>query len=307
MLTFRNFAKIQHPERQYLNLIDHILKFGEKEENRNGNVITTNGVGMRFCLKKNTLPIFTSKKMAWKTCLKELLWFVNGSTNNNILNNQKVHIWDGNGTREFLDSRNLFHLKENDLGPVYGHQWRFYNAPYSKEYGCEEIYKGKGIDQLEKIITNLKNKDTRKSRRHLMTAWNPEQLDEMALPPCHVLSQYKVNDNDELTCILYQRSADVGLGLPFNVLSYSFLTHMLAHHCGLKAKEFIHFIGDAHIYEDHVDVLKEQMHNSEQYYLPEFPFLEILNRYENIEDYQLKDFKVSDYEYLDEYKMEMRV
>ncbi len=307
MLTFRNFSKIKHPEKQYFDLIKHILRFGEKETNRNGNVISSNGIGMRFCLKRNTLPIFTSKKMAWKTCLKELLWFVKGSTDNNILNKQNVHIWDGNGTREFLDSRNLFHLKENDLGPVYGHQWRFYNAPYSKEYGSEEIYKGKGVDQLEKIISGLKNIDTRNSRRHLMTAWNPEQLDEMALPPCHVLSQYKVNDNNELTCILYQRSADVGLGLPFNVLSYSFLTHLLAHHCGLKAKEFIHFIGDAHIYEDHIDVLRKQVSNGEKQYLPEFPYLEILNKYEDIDDYSLKDFKVSDYEYLDEYKMEMRV
>ena len=307
MLTFRNFAKIQHPENQYLNLINHLIKFGEKEIGRNGNVITTNGIGMRFCLKKNTLPIFTSKKMAWKTCLKELLWFIQGNTNNDILNEQNVHIWDDNGTRDFLDSRNLNHLKENDLGPIYGHQWRYYNASYSKEYGCKELYTGKGIDQLENIINGLTNIETRKSRRHIMTAWNPEQINEMSLPPCHVLSQYKVNDNNELTCILYQRSADVGLGLPFNVLSYSFLTHMIAHQCGLKPKEFIHFIGDAHIYEDHIDILREQVSNSEKQYLPKFPCLEILKKYENIEDYTMTDFKVTDYEHLDEYKMKMRV
>ena len=307
MLTFRNFSKVSHSERQYLNLINHILFFGEKEKGRKGNVITTTGTGMRFSLENNILPVFTSKKMAWKTCIKELLWFISGNTNNKVLNDQNVHIWDGNGSREYLDSRGLTHLKENDLGPIYGHQWRHYNAPYSKEYGCLENYDGKGVDQLQNIIDGLINPETRTSRRHIMSAWNPEQLDEMSLPPCHVLSQYKVNDKDELTCILYQRSADVGLGLPFNVLSYSFLTHLLAHQCGLKAKEFVHFIGDAHIYEEHVEVLKEQVENGNSIHLPLFPTLQIHNKYENINDYTMEDFELIDYEYLDEYKMEMRV
>ena len=307
MLTFRNFSKVSHSERQYLNLINHLLLFGEKEKGRNGNVITTTGTGMRFSLENNTLPVFTSKKMAWKTCIKELLWFISGNTNNKVLNDQNVHIWDGNGSREYLDSRGLTHLKENDLGPIYGHQWRHYNAPYSKEYGCLEKYDGQGVDQLQNIIDGLINLETRTSRRHIMSAWNPEQLDEMSLPPCHVLSQYKVNDKDELTCILYQRSADVGLGLPFNVLSYSFLTHLLAHQCGLKAKEFVHFIGDAHIYEEHVEVLKEQVENGNSIHLPLFPTLQIHNKYENINDYTMEDFELIDYEYLDEYKMEMRV
>jgi len=307
MLTFRNLAKITHPERQYINLIEHIIKFGEKETGRNGNVITSTGVGMRFCLKNNTLPIFTSKKMAWKTCLKELLWFINGSTNNNILNEQNVHIWDDNGTREFLDSRKLYHLDENDLGPIYGHQWRHYNAHYNKKHGCFGDYKNKGEDQLQTIIDNLQNESTRKSRRHILTAWNPEQIDEMSLPPCHVMSQYKVNEKNELTCLLYQRSADVGLGLPFNTLSYAFLTHIIAHQCGLKPKEFVHFIGDAHIYEDHIDTLKDQMENANNNSLPEFPKIEILEKYDKIDNYKVKDFKISDYEYLDEYKMKMRV
>jgi len=307
MLTFRNFAKVSHPERQYLNLIDHILLFGEKEKGRNGNVITTTGVGLRYSLEDNALPVFTSKKMAWKTCIKELLWFISGNTNNKVLNEQNVHIWDGNGSREYLYSRGLTHLKENDLGPIYGHQWRHYNAPYSKDNGCLEKYDGKGIDQLQNIIDGLSNPETRTSRRHIMSAWNPEQIDEMSLPPCHVLSHYKVNDKDELTCILYQRSADVGLGLPFNALSYSFLTHLLAHHCGLKPKEFIHFIGDAHIYEEHASILKEQAKKGNTIYLPTFPEINMINKHQNINDYTMNDFELIDYKYLDEYKMEMRV
>jgi len=304
MLTFRNFAKVSHPERQYFNLIDHLLLFGEKETNRNGKVLTTNGVGMRFCLENNTLPVFTSKKMAWKTCLKELLWFISGNTDNKTLNEQNVHIWDGNGSREYLNSRGLSWLNENDLGPIYGHQWRHYNAFY---LGCNADYTNNGVDQLQNIIDNLKNPETRNSRRHILTAWNPEQIDEMALPPCHVLSQYKVNEKDELTCILYQRSADVGLGLPFNILSYSFLTHLLAHHCGLKAKEFVHFIGDAHIYNEHKAILQKQIKNGNKQHLPNFPELKINKKHDDINKYIINDFELNDYEYLDEYKMEMRV
>ena len=257
---------------------------------------------MRFDLQNNTIPILTSKKMAWKTCTKELLWFIKGNTNNKLLKQQNVKIWNDNGTRNFLDSRNLHHLKEDDLGPVYGHQWRHYNAKYNKELGCMDDYRGKGIDQLQNIINDLKNEKTRYSRRHILTAWNPEQLNEMALPPCHVLSQYKVNQKNELSCMLYQRSADVGLGLPFNILSYSLLTHLIAHQCNLKPKEFIHFIGDAHIYEEHIDVLKKQIDVLD---LPLFPKLYIKNKYDDINDYTIEDFQIENYEYLDKYKMEM--
>ena len=209
----------------YLNLVRSIIKNGAKEVGRNGTTYTKVGAMLRFSLKNQKIPLLTTKKLAWRVCLKELLWFINGDTNNNLLKEQNVKIWNGNGTRKFLDSRGLNYLKENDLGPVYGHQWRFWNAPYSKEFGCSEDYKGKGIDQLQNVIDEInKSKETGEgSRRIIMSAWNPEQLDEMALPPCHVLSQYHLVNN-KLSCTLYQRSGDVGLGVPFNIASYSFLT-----------------------------------------------------------------------------------
>jgi len=207
-----NFSNVE--EKQYLGLISKIIKNGELQHGRNGNVYSSIGETMRFSLKDNTIPLLTTKKVAWKTCLKELLWFIKGDTNNKNLKNQNVKIWNGNASREYLDSRNLQYLKEDDLGPVYGHQWRFWNAQYSKEKGCLETYKGKGIDQLQNIIDTLKDPEERYSRRIIMSAWNPEQLNEMALPPCHVLSQFKVTNQNELSCLLYQRSGDVGLGIP---------------------------------------------------------------------------------------------
>ena len=290
-------------EKQYLGLISNILDKGEFQQGRNGNVYSSIGKSMRFSLKNNTMPLLTTKKVAWKTCLKELLWFIKGDTNNKLLKAENVGIWNGNGTREFLDSRRLYHLNEDDLGPVYGHQWRFWNASYSKKRGCLESYDGKGIDQLQNIIDTLNHPTDKYSRRIIMSAWNPEQLNEMALPPCHVLSQFKVTNENELSCILYQRSGDIGLGIPFNIASYSFLTHLLAKHCNLKAKEFIHFIGDAHIYDDHCDILKQQI-NREPY---SFPQITIDNTYDNINDYEAKDFIIKNYRYHNALKMDMRV
>jgi thymidylate synthase len=290
-------------EKQYLGLISNILDKGEFQQGRNGNVYSSIGKSMRFSLKNNTMPLLTTKKVAWKTCLKELLWFIKGDTNNKLLKADNVSIWNGNGTREFLDSRRLYHLNEDDLGPVYGHQWRFWNASYSKKRGCLESYDGKGIDQLQNIIDTLNHPTDKYSRRIIMSAWNPEQLNEMALPPCHVLSQFKVTNENELSCILYQRSGDIGLGIPFNIASYSFLTHLLAKHCNLKAKEFIHFIGDAHIYDDHCDILKQQI-NREPY---SFPQITIDNTYDNINNYEVKDFTIKNYKYHNALKMDMRV
>ena len=291
-------------EFQYLSLLKSIIKNGVKEKGRNGITYTQIGGMMRFSLKNNQIPIMTTKKMAWRVCLKELLWFMNGDTNNELLQEENVKIWNDNATREFLDSRGLYHLRENDLGPVYGHQWRFWNAPYSREYGCFEDYRGKGIDQLQNIIDDLnESKITGEtSRRMIMTAWNPEQIDEMALPPCHVLSQFHITEGNKLSCTLYQRSADMGLGVPFNIASYSFLTHILAKHCDLEAKEFIHFIGNAHIYDDHIDSLEEQIGNEP--YAP--PNLIINKKKEKIEDYKFEDFIIENYEYHKPIKMKMR-
>ena len=290
-------TSMNHPEYQYLNLLRNVITDGEEKPGRNGITKSIFGNHMRFPLY-NTIPILTTKKMAWKTCLKELFWFIKGETSNTILKDQNVNIWNDNASREFLDSQGLYHLKEDDLGPVYGHQWRFFNAPY---IDAQTNYEKQGVDQLQYIINNLKDPVNRYSRRLLMSAWNPNQLNDMALPPCHVLCQFHVNTNDELSCALYQRSADIGLGVPFNIASYSFLTHILAKHCGLKAKEFNHFIGDAHIYLSHEEHLITQLSKKPKL----FPTIEIVNTYDNINDYTIEDIIVSNYKSENNIKMKM--
>jgi thymidylate synthase len=291
----------QHDENQYIQLLKDILEEGEMICGRNGNAKTIYGSSMHFSLQNGTLPLLTTKKVAWKTCLRELLWFIQGSTNNDLLQEQKVTIWNGNASKEFLNSRGLSHYRENDLGPVYGHQWRHFNAPYKT---CDDDYTGKGVDQLQYIIDQLKDADGggRHSRRLVMSAWNPCQLDEMALPPCHILSQFHVSNGNKLSCSLYQRSGDVGLGVPFNIASYSLLTHLIAHHCGLDAHEFVYHLGNAHIYDDHIDVLKEQMDRKPF----DFPTVSINNRRSNINDYTVDDFVVSNYKSHEPIKMVMR-
>jgi thymidylate synthase len=290
----------QHDENQYLNLLRDIFEHGEMINGRNGNAKTIYGSSMHFSLQNGIIPLLTTKKVAWKTCLKELLWFISGSTSNDVLQEQKVNIWNANASKEFLQSRGLSHYRENDLGPVYGHQWRHFNAPYTT---CDDEYTGKGIDQLQYIINQLKDKDGRHSRRLIMSAWNPCQLDEMALPPCHILSQFHVSaDGKRLSCSLYQRSGDVGLGVPFNIASYSFLTHLIAHHCDMEAHEFIYNLGNAHIYDDHLDALKTQMVRSPY----DFPTLTITKKHNNIDDYSVDDFNVKGYQSHDTIKMDIR-
>ena len=288
-----------HPERQYLGLIKKILKKGILEKRRNGKVYNLIGATMRFSLNNQTLPLLTTKKVRWEGCLKELFWFIHGKTNNNKLIQDNVNIWSGNASREFLDSQGLYSLAENDLGPIYGHQWRHFNAPYKN---CTTDYTGKGIDQLQNIVDALKDDTQKTSRRLILSAWNPLQITEMALPPCHVLAQFHVTEERYLTCSLYQRSGDVGLGIPYNIASYSFLTHLLAYHCNLIPKEFIHFIGNAHIYDDHVLALKKQIERKPK----KFPKVEILKKHENINDYVFEDFRVYGYNYHPTIKMKMR-
>jgi len=292
---------LHHPENNYLKLVYRILEQGVVETGRNGKTRTLIGETLRFSLLNNTLPLLTTKRVAWKTCLTELLWFIRGDTSNRNLQRQGVHIWDKNSTREFLDSHDgpAHMLQENDLGPIYGHQWRFFNAPYQSSH---TDYRGQGVDQLQGIIDNLKDKDKHPSRRLILSAWNPVQLSHMALPPCHVLSQFHVTEQKYLSCTLYQRSGDIGLGVPFNIASYSFLTHLLAHHCNLIPKEFIHFIGNAHIYDDHEEPLRKQLKNTPK----KFPLISIINQHEAIDDYTLKDIQVIDYDHHPTIKMEMR-
>lgn len=288
-----------HEEYQYLSLIENILNNGCDFESRNGSTKSIFGNMMRFSLNDGIIPILTTKKVAWKTCFKELQWFIKGHTDNKMLKEVNVHIWDDNGSKEFLEKQNLTY-REDDLGPVYGHQWRHFNAPYTD---CNADYTNQGIDQLQELIKNLKSEEGRKSRRLIISAWNPCQIKEMALPPCHVLMQFYVSENKYLSCSLYQRSGDVGLGVPFNIASYSFLTHMLAKHCGLQAKDFVYFLGNAHIYEEHIEPLKEQIQR-EPLPFPKITFKEVK---ENIEDYSLTDIEFSqEYKFHKQIKMEMK-
>jgi len=286
-------------ENQYLQLIRNILEKGSWEQGRNGTTKSLFGYSMRFSLADGKLPILTTKRVAWKTCFHELMWFVRGSTNNQELIEKGVHIWDANASRQFLDSRGLTTNSVNDLGPVYGHQWRHFNASY---YDCHSDYSGKGIDQLQGIIDELKTPEGRTSRRLIMSAWNPCQLDQMALPPCHVMVQFNVREQKYLSCALYQRSGDVGLGVPFNIASYSLLTHILAKHCDLIADDFVYFLGNAHIYEAHVPALEQQLLR-EPY---TFPKVTIAQKRLKIEDYTVDDiFWTAPYKYHDTLKMDM--
>jgi len=275
------------------------LEKGSIEKGRNGVVKSLFGYSMRFSLKDGSLPLLTTKRTAWKTCFNELMWFVRGSTNNKELVDKGVRIWDANASREFLDSRGLTSNYVNDLGPIYGHQWRHFNAPYSD---CFADYTGCGIDQLQQIIDQLRSEEGRTSRRLIMTAWNPCQLDQMALPPCHVMVQFHVREQKYLSCSLYQRSGDVGLGVPFNIASYSFLTHILAKHCDLIAEDFVYFLGNAHIYESHIPVLEQQILR-ETY---PFPKIAIKNKHDSVEDYSLEDIDwIQPYQFHETLKMDM--
>ena len=290
-----------HEEYQYLNLIKQILDNGTWEEGRNGKTKSIFGASMRFFLKDGKIPILTTKKTAWKTCLKELLWFIRGDTDNKLLQDQGVHIWDGNTTREFLDSRGLNHYREGLIGPGYGFQWRHFGGDYNASKAGVQDGGRRGVDQLRQIICALKDPAQRTSRRLIMTAWNPLQLDEMALPPCHILCQFNVHDGNKLSCSMYQRSNDEACGTSFNIASYSFLTHLLAKHCGLEAYEFVYFKGNCHIYEEHVDGLKLQITREP---FP-FPTVSIKQIRENINDYQVDDFELNDYKSHEPIKFQM--
>jgi dihydrofolate reductase / thymidylate synthase len=285
-------------ETAYLKLIENILINGEKRSTRTGvDVLSVFGEKLVFDISER-IPFLTTKKLAWKTMLKELLWFISGSTDNNVLRNNGVFIWDGNASRTYLDSIGLVNRKENDLGPIYSHQWRHFGADYTD---CEGNYSGKGIDQLKQVIWLLKNDPM--SRRIILSAWNPAQLHLMALPPCHVLAQWYCHTDGKLDCQLYQRSADIGLGIPFNIASYSLLTYMLCHLTGYKPGKFIHIIGDAHIYVSHINQLKQQIERVPYQY----PKLDFARKVVDIDDFKEEDFILLDYKCHPAIKMPMAV
>ena len=288
-----------HEEYQYLNLLKDLMQHGTLEEGRNGKTKRGVGSAMHFSLEGGKIPVFTTKKTAVKTGIRELLWFIKGQTDNKILTDQGVGIWKGNTTKEFLEKCGLDYEPGRSIGPLYGHQARFFNAKYTD---CQTDYTGQGIDQLQKVIDDLKNHETRNSRRHVVSVWNPEQLDQGVLNPCHILYQFVVTKGNKLSCLLYQRSNDTLLGLPINALSYSILTCIIAKICGLEPYEFIHYGGDCHIYDDHFEQVTEQISRTPY----PFPTLEILNNRENINDYVIEDFKINDYQYHPAIKGAMR-
>lgn len=269
MFTFNNFpGSVVHnqgiqninkqsknmDEEQYFDLVRRALASPTIREGRNGaKTRSVFGHMSRYSLVDGTLPLLTTKKMFTRGIIEELLWMLRGSTNVDELKQRRVHIWDGHSSREHLDKNPYTaHLREGDIGPGYGWQWRAAGAPYQ---GCDFPAAG-GVDQIKQVFQSLKENPA--GRRHVVCAWNAPAVEMMALPPCHCLFQFYVDENG-LSCQMYQRSADIALGVPFNITSYSILTHLFAKMLGLPAHEFIHVIGDAHIYEPHERALAVQL------------------------------------------------
>jgi thymidylate synthase len=251
--------------KQYLDLLDHVLKNGTEKSDRTGTgTISVFGYQMRFNLNDG-FPVLTTKKLHLKSIIHELLWFISGDTNTGYLKDNGVKIWD-----EWAD-------ENGNLGPVYGYQWRSWPADG-----------GRKIDQLLNVISSIKNSPD--SRRHIVSAWNVGELDKMALPPCHIMFQFYVAAG-RLSCQMYQRSADIFLGVPFNIASYAILTHMVAQVTGLKPGDFVHTLGDAHIYLNHIEQVKLQL-SRKPYKLPALVINPAVN---DILNFRYEDFTLTDY------------
>jgi thymidylate synthase len=253
-------------ERQYLDLLSEVLEHGASKSDRTGTgTLSVFGRQLRFGLDKS-FPLLTTKKLHLKSILYELLWFLRGDTNVKWLQDRGVTIWD-----EWADER-------GELGPVYGYQWRHWRTPDGRE-----------IDQIAQVINNLRQRPD--SRRHIVSAWNPADVDKMALPPCHALFQFYVA-NGRLSCQMYQRSADLFLGVPFNIASYSLLTLMVAQVTGLQPGEFILTLGDAHLYLNHLDQAREQLTRSPR----PFPRMRLNPARRELLEFQYEDFTLEGYE-----------
>ncbi len=324
-----------HEEYQYLDLIHDILTRGEHRPDRTGTGTLSLFAPpqLRFSLSKPdqtttaseripVLPLLTTKRVFLRAVTTELLWFVSGCTTSKPLSEAGIHIWDGNGSRAFLDNLGFTEREEGDLGPVYGFQWRHFGAEYQN---CHTDYRGKGVDQIKEVVRKLKNNPY--DRRIILSAWNVADLSKMALPPCHMFAQFYVSFPDaargeeamrqaqrgemqkakgHLSCVLYQRSCDMGLGVPFNIASYALLTHMLAYACDLVPGELIHTMGDAHVYLDHLDALKEQLQRQPR----EFPTLNIKRDDRGsgeMDGWKLEELEVVEYKPHGGIKMKMSV
>ena len=305
-LEFAQRQGSDHEEYQYLNLIKEIIDSGEHRPDRTGT--GTRSIcfppQMKFKLSRPdgslVLPLLTTKRVFLRAVIAELLWFVAGEPSSISLAEQNVKIWDGNGSREYLDSVGLSHREAGDLGPVYGFQWRHFGAEYKD---CHADYTGTGVDQLAEVVHKLKHSPY--DRRIILTAWNPADLKKMALPPCHMFAQFYVSfpanaplradgsRRGALHSLLNQRSCDMGLGVPFNIASYAILTHMLARSCDLIPGTFTHTMGDAHVYQDHIEALQVQMTRVPR----AFPDLVLEKEVGcDIDGWKLEDFKVVGYE-----------
>lgn len=279
----------------YHDLCKKILKEGELSNDRtNTGTYRIFGTNLRFNLSEG-FPAITTKKLAWKAVVSELLWFIEGSGDERRLreilhgdrNSDKLTIWTGNAEADYWKPKAMF---EGDLGRVYGVQWRDWGPRL-----------GNKVDQLKNLIEGLKKDPT--GRRHILTAWNPGELDQMALPPCHVMCQFFVSNDKKLSCHMYQRSVDVFLGLPFNIASYALFTHMIAQVCDYEVGELIISTGDTHIYVDHVEQVKEQLRR------PEYPVPKLwLNpNIKDIDNFTMDDIKLIGYQSHDAIKAKMAV
>jgi len=291
---FQNINKINKNENEYLILLSKVKELGVKRGSRNSEVISLFGEKMTFDLRDG-FPLLTTKKMGWKTILRELLWFIEGSTDNNKLNEKNVKIWNGNASKEFMKSRGLDY-GEGDLGPIYGFQWR----NFGDEYVNKDHNHTGGIDQIKNVIDLIKNDPL--SRRIIFSAWNPCDLDKMALPPCHVMVQFYVDiENNYIDAQLIQRSGDMFLGVPFNIASYSFLLHIIGNITGYRPRYLYHILGDAHIYENHINSVNEQL-GREPYNLPT---LEIKEQITDINNISEEYFNIKNYNSYPPIKTEM--
>lgn len=295
-----SFVPRNNEEAQYLNLIRTCITSGITKEDRTGvGTVGVFGAQMRFSLRDGRIPLLTTKRVFWKGVCEELIWFLRAETDSKLLESKGVNIWKGNGSRDFLDSRGLKSYEEGELGPVYGFQWRHFGAEYE---GKNSNYDGKGVDQVKRIVETLKTNPN--DRRLLLSAWNPCAIDKMALPPCHVMAQFFADTGrNELSCMLFQRSCDMGLGVPFNIASYSLLTLLICRATGFKPGEFIHTLGDAHVYKNHVEPLKEQLARVPR----AFPFIRVVKDRQFLEDYEISDFEICDYAPYPTIQMEMAV
>ncbi len=290
---------MNNEEQNYLNLLQEVLDKGSLRDDRTGTgAYSLFGRQLRFDLREG-FPILTSKRVYWKGVVEELIFFIKGITDNKYLQDRGVHIWDGNTTREFLDSRGLHHFKEGTLGAGYGFQWRHFGANY---VDATTDYTGHGIDQLANAINLIKNDPT--SRRIVISAWNPLHQHLMCLPPCHILYQFYVDvDRKELSCQMYQRSVDCFLGLPFNISSYALLTHIIADICGLGVGELVMTFGDTHVYSNHIEQCKKQLGRVPR----KFPKLVIKNHHNKPEEYEASDFALEGYDPYPGIKAQMAV